>query len=126
MHFTFWKVEPGIIDPGEPRYEPIGSCYIPLSKLMSEDFTIVKDEMNNIHYANRDLKLTEKLWHHGRELGVANLSIKFKMQTHMRQMQSCVRTEDGIMTSSPIFSNFAGKECEDIVALDKINTAIQR
>ena len=48
------------------------------------------------------------------------------MQAHLRQMQSCVRTEEGIMTSSPIFSNFAGKECEDIVALGNINTSIQK
>jgi hypothetical protein len=53
MHFTFWKVEPGIVDPSEPRYETIGSCYLPISKLMGEDFVIVQDEVTKIHYAKR-------------------------------------------------------------------------
>jgi len=48
--------------------------------------------------------LEEKTWLHGKEVGKAKINIKFVMQTHHKQMQACVRTEEGILTSSPVFS----------------------
>ena len=66
MHFTFWRVEPGIIDPNEPRYQPEGSCYIPISKLLAMDYTPYKDDVTNINYQKRNVDLQEKLWAHGK------------------------------------------------------------
>lgn len=57
MHFNFWRVEPGIIDPAEPRYESEGSCFIPISKLLDMEYTISKDEITNITYWDRIVKL---------------------------------------------------------------------
>jgi len=35
------------------------------------------------------------------------------MQAYLKQMQACVRTEEGIMISSPVFSQKSGAhECE--------------
>jgi hypothetical protein len=125
MHFTFWRVEPGHTDPSEPRYESEGSCYLPLSKLMDLAYSITKEAETNLEYLCREVDLRVKLWLHGRETGEARLRFRFLMQSHLRQMQSCVRTEEGVLASTPVFSYSAGRECEEIGALGKINQEIQ-
>lgn len=49
------------------------------------------------------------------------------MQSHLKQMQACVRTEDGILTSSPLFSqDNTTHDSEEIVALGKLNSEVQK
>ena len=43
-------------------------------------------------YELRDISIELKSWDHGKEAGKTNLKIKFKIQTHIKQMQVCVRT----------------------------------
>ena len=92
---------------------------------MDMEYVVKKDAVTNITYFHRQIELTEKLWLHGKENGLAHLKFNFQMQSHQKQMQSCVRTEEGILTSTPVFINYAGQECEEIAAISKINTEIQ-
>lgn len=48
--------------------------------------------------------LSQKNWSHGKEVGQSDFKIRFLIQKHMKQMQVCVRTEQGILKSSPVFS----------------------
>ena len=43
-------------------------------------------------------------------------------------MQSCVRTEEGVLASTPVFvtAGTDAKECEEIMALTKLNVDIQK
>jgi len=59
---------------------------------MTLDYTISKDQTNNINYINRKVFLTQKLWLHGKERGIANIEFNFALQAHQKQMQACVRT----------------------------------
>lgn len=82
---------------------------------MTLDYTITKDPVTNINYINRNVRLNQKVWLHGKELGLANIQFRFSLQAHQKQMQACVRTEEGILTSTPVFSGDNSKklrECE--------------
>jgi hypothetical protein len=60
-------------------------------------------------------------------MGKAKVNFKFVMQAHLKQMQACVRTESGIMASSPVFSQGnTSRGCEEITALGKLNTEVQQ
>lgn len=60
-------------------------------------------------------------------MGQAKLKLKFIMQSHQKQMQSCVRTEEGILTSTPVFFDAdRAEKCEEIQALSQINVNIQK
>jgi hypothetical protein len=92
---------------------------------MTLDYTITKDPVTNINYINRKVLLSQKVWLHGKEIGTTNIQFKFLLQAHQKQMQACVRTEDGILTSTPVFSKDNSqklRECEEIVALKKLHT----
>jgi hypothetical protein len=52
----------------------------------------------------RDINIELKSWDHGKEAGKTKLRIKFMIQTHIKQMQVCVRTENGISEFSPVFT----------------------
>lgn len=71
---------------------------------MTLDYVLRKDAVTNITYYERKVELTEKTWLHGTEMGKVKISFKFTLQSHLKQMQACVRTEKGILTSSPVFS----------------------
>lgn len=71
---------------------------------MTLDYVVRKDKVTNITYYERKVELTEKTWLHGTEIGKVKISFKFMLQSHLKQMQACVRTEKGILTSSPVFN----------------------
>jgi len=48
------------------------------------------------------------------------------MQVHERQMQACVRTEEGILTSSPVFHDKGAGECEELAGLKYLHTETQK
>lgn len=55
------------------------------------------------------------------------VKLKFSIQAHLKQMQTCVRTEEGILTSSPVFSEAGGKpECVEIEGLKKVKEELQK
>lgn len=58
--------------------------------------------------------------------GRARLSLWFSLQAHLKQMQACVRTEEGILTSSAVFQTGRFRECEEIGALKQLNEEVQR
>jgi hypothetical protein len=69
----------------------------------------------------------QKTWLRGKETGSARVKLKFSIQAHLKQMQTCVRTEEGILTSSPVFSEAGDKlECIEIEGLKKIKEEVQR
>jgi hypothetical protein len=43
-----------------------------------------------------------KSWDHGKETGTAKFLLEFTIEQHLKQMQLCVRTEKGILESSPV------------------------
>lgn len=51
----------------------------------------------------REIELEMKTWDHGKEAGLAFVKLEFCIQKHIKQMQICVRTEEGILESSPVF-----------------------
>lgn len=59
---------------------------------MGLDYIIQKDPVTNIEYLHRNIDLEEKVWLHGKEMGLAKLKITFILQGHQKQMQSCVRS----------------------------------
>lgn len=67
-----------------------------------------KDSVGNIVWQVRDVKVELKTWDHGREAGKAIFSLVFEIQTHIKQMQVCVRTEKGILESSPVYGGSSG------------------
>jgi hypothetical protein len=71
---------------------------------MTLDYTVRKDQISNITYYERKAQLSEKTWLHGKEKGLVKIAFKFALQSHLKQMQACVRTETGILTSSPVFN----------------------
>jgi len=82
---------------------------------MTLDYTITKDPVTNINYINRKVLLNQKIWLHGKEVGLANVKFNYSLQAHQKQMQACVRTEEGILTSTPVFSGDNSqklRECE--------------
>lgn len=95
---------------------------------MTLDYLVKKDSITNISYFERKVELLEKTWLHGTETGKARISFKFSLQSHLKQMQSCVRTEKGILTSSPVFNENANqaRACEEIEALKQLNNSIQK
>jgi len=46
---------------------------------------------------DRTIDLEEMTWLHGTQVGKANIRLKFALQTHHKQMQACVLTEEGIL-----------------------------
>ena len=70
---------------------------------MSLDYIVQKDSVTGIEYLHRNVDLVEKVWLHNKQTGFAKLKINFVLQAHQKQMQSCVRTEEGILTSTPVF-----------------------
>jgi hypothetical protein len=69
--------------------------------------------------------MLEKSWLHGKEMGKVRVRFEFSMQAHLKQMQACVRTEKGILTSSPVFSDTIHDSVE-ITALGKLNAEVQK
>lgn len=51
----------------------------------------------------------------------------FTLEKHLKQMQLCVRTERGILESSPVFGEIGGsaKIPEELVELEKLGNEIQ-
>lgn len=59
-------------------------------------------------------------------MGVVKISFKFILQSHLKQMQACVRTENGILASSPVFNQTnEAKACQEIEALKSLNEDVQ-
>lgn len=79
-------------------------CYVSINKLLNFESKVIYDDQN-IPYEERLITLSQKNWSHGKEVGLSNLKMKFSIQKHMTQMQVCVRTELGILKSSPVFSH---------------------
>ena len=52
--------------------------------------------------------------------------MKVKIQNHEQQMMTCVRTEKGIETETPIFAASRSHECEEIKELKKLHNLIQK
>jgi hypothetical protein len=110
------------------RYEIESECFISLAKLMTLDYVIKKDAVTNVTYYERMVELVEKTWLHGTEMGKAKISFKFSLQSHLKQMQACVRTEKGILTSSPVFNQNCNhtRTCEEIEALKLLSNDVQK
>ena len=71
--------------------------------------------------------MAQKTWLHGNETGSSLVKLKFSIQSHLKQMQTCVRTEEGIITSSPVFSEAGHKsECAEIEGLKRAKEEVQR
>lgn len=58
----------------------------------------------------RKINIDSKIWNNGREAGKAKFSLIFIIQRHIKQMQLCVRTERGILESSPVFGESSGSK----------------
>jgi len=113
----------------QPRYESEGECFISLNKLMTLEYSLSKDAVSHIQYLNRNILLSQKVLLHGKEQGIAHIQFRFAVQAHQKQMQACVRTEDGVLTSSPVFLKDNSQklhECEEIAALKKLHNQIQK
>jgi hypothetical protein len=59
---------------------------------MALDYKMTKDSVSNISYLSREVELEEKVWLRGKSVGKAKITVLFQLQTHQKQMQSCVRT----------------------------------
>jgi hypothetical protein len=60
-------------------------------------------------------------------MGKVILKFIFIMQSHLKQMQAGVRMEDGILTSSPVFTQGnAENYCLEIEELKQLHRDIQR
>lgn len=47
--------------------------------------------------------LEEKLWLNGEEKGKVKIKMNFQIEKNIKQMLVCVRTEEGVCKSSPVF-----------------------
>ena len=43
------------------------------------------------------------MWDHGQQAGKARFLFIFRVQSHLKQLKMCVRTEYGVMEAGPIF-----------------------
>ena len=78
-----------------------------INKLLNFESKVFYD--GNVPYEERLITLHQNNWSHGKEVGRSNFTIRFCIQRHMKQMQVCVRTEQGILKSSPVFSHEEGR-----------------
>ena len=78
-----------------------GECYVALHKLFDKDPKLI--EIHGIEMEEHIIDSNEKVWYHGNQVAVASLKFIIRNQTYIKQMQVCVRTEEGIQKLSPIF-----------------------
>lgn len=101
FHIIYWKVSNTTEAQNEDNVT--AECYVSINKLLNFESKVVYDE-HNVPYEERLITLNQNNWCHGKEVGKSNFTIKFSIQKHMKQMPVCVRTEQGILKSSPVFS----------------------
>jgi hypothetical protein len=91
------------------KYDFHSECFLSFNKLANEPQKEErKDSPTSVAYEVRNPALELKTWDHGKDAGVAVFRLVFELQSHIKQMQVCVRTENGILESSPVFGESAG------------------
>jgi hypothetical protein len=88
FHIIYWKVS-GSAETTEDNVT--AECYVSINKLLNFESKVIFDE-NNVPYEERTIKLSQKNWSHGKEVGESDFKLKFMIQKHMKQLQVCVRT----------------------------------
>lgn len=74
----------------------------------------------------REATIELKTWDHGKESGLAVFRLIFEIQSHVKQLQVCVRTEKGVLESSPVFGDSGGGPVpEELVELERLGNEIQ-
>ena len=104
FHIIYWKL-PNTTETTEDNVT--AECYVSINKLLNFESKVVYD--NNVPYEERMINLEQNNWSHGKDVGKSKFTMKFSIQKHMNQMQVCVRTEQGILKSSPVFSRDESK-----------------
>lgn len=83
-------------------------CFISYNKLANFQAQEKIDSIAKKTFEDRSISLEVKTWNHGKETGKAKFTILFTIEKHIKQMQLCVRTEKGILESSPVFGESSG------------------
>lgn len=109
------------------KYEFHSECFLSYNKLANEpQKEELRDSPTNVTFEVRDPSVEIKTWDHGKEAGVAVFRLVFELQSHIKQMQVCVRTENGILESSPVFGESGGGAVpEELVELERLGNEIQ-
>ena len=98
LKILFWRITPNALENSEKL---IAECYISFVKLLGFDSFGV--EKNSKSYEMKKVVLEEKLWLNGEEKGKVKIKMNFQIEKNIKQMLVCVRTEEGVCKSSPVF-----------------------
>ena len=72
------------------------------------------------------IESNDKVWHHGKKIGMASFKFNIRNQTYVKQMQVCVRTEEGIQKYSPVFQEKEKSDslCPELIEITNISEEI--
>ena len=74
-------------------------------------------------FEKRLIEVQEKIEIHGRDFGKARLGFYMENEKYIKQMQVCVRTEEGVSKTSPVFGfdDYGEESCKEVKELKKLN-----
>lgn len=58
---------------------------------------------DNVLYEKRMIEVQQKIEINGRQFGKARLNFYMQNEKYLKQMQVCVRTQQGVSKTSPVF-----------------------
>jgi hypothetical protein len=101
-------------------------CFLSYNKMTSFEHSERFDPASKKTFEERTIHVEAKTWDHGRETGKAKFTFRFTLEKHLKQMQLCVRTEKGILESSPVFGDTSSSHVpEELVELERLSNEIQ-
>ena len=80
-------------------------CFLSYNKMASYESSSRVDPASKKTFEERTITMEAKTWDHGKQTGKATFTFAFFLEKHLKQMQLCVRTERGILESSPVFGD---------------------
>lgn len=116
LQFLLWTVVKASSPDDTDAVQLVGECYVSYSKLLSKDFTV--EERNGREYEVHLIKIEDKLWIHGKHTADIELSLKIVIPRFYKQMIVYLRTEEGIVKTSPVITLDAkAPECKELAEL---------
>lgn len=80
-------------------------------------------------YESRNINMTEKIEHYGKDYGKGSFSFNIINQPYFRQYQICVHTELGVLKAAPIFvieETNAEQKCPELQELLTISQTVEQ
>lgn len=102
----------------------LGECYVSYNKLLKKEFAL--QEKEGRPYEIHDVDVKEKLWYHGKHTADLFLSLRITIPKFPKQMVVYVRTEEGVMKTSPVIVLDAkAPQCQELAELIVSKDSIQ-